>query len=480
MKSRTSCLLAIFVMAVAPVASAVIINIPDDYPTIQEGIDAAQNGDTVLVAPGEYIENPVIEDKNVLLTSSEGPEVTTIRGAVDILGGSVDTTCVLRGFRITKDVSDPGHIMRSLVLCWDSAPLILANIIEDNDTWSTGAGIHCVYRPGEYSPAVIRGNIVRNNYTRDGAGGIAGPSGGAVERNIIAGNRAGFQIYEGGYAGGIGAGPGVVRYNVIVDNQAVLYGCPSLGGGLYTRGDTSSYIYNNTIVNNSAIEGSSGSRGGGIFLISTQDYSGQTFRNNIIAFNPYGGGVYASIQDSAYVDWDYNLVFGNDSANYIGIEPGPHDIQEDPMFVDRFSGDYHLLPNSPCIDAGDPDFPLDPDSTRADIGAYYFDQAVGIDDPGEPSGPYRFQLYQNYPNPFNSQTIISYYLSEESVVSLHIYSITGHFVTAITNRERQYSGDHRYTWDGADSEGQQAATGIYFYELYVNDYRESKAMILIK
>ncbi len=458
----------------APVASAVIINIPGDYATIQEGIDAAQNGDTVLVARGEYIQNPVIENKNILLTSSEGPEATTIRGAVDILGENVDTTCVLRGFRITKNINDPGYNMRSLVRCRRSAPLILGNIIEDNETWSTGAGIRC-WR----GPAVIRGNIVRNNFTHDNVGGILAPPGGIVEKNIISGNRAGFRVCEGGWAGGI-AGVGVIRYNVIVDNEAVLYGCFSVAGGLGTGGDTSSYIYNNTIVNNSAIAGPSGSLGGGIYLVSTHEYSGQTFKNNIIAFNPYGGGVYAIILDSGYVNWDYNLVFGNDSTDYIGIEPGPHDIQEDPLFVDRFSGDYRLLPNSPCIDAGDPDSPLDPDGTRADIGAYYFDQTVGIDYQGEPSGPYRFELHQNYPNPFNSQTIISYYLSEESVVSLHIYSITGHFVEALANKEVQTSGEHKYVWDGKDKNGKTVSTGIYFYELYVDDYRESKAMIMIK
>ena len=41
--------------------------------------------------------------------------------------------------------------------------------------------------------------------------------------------------------------------------------------------------------------------------------------------------------------------------------------------------DYHLQPNSPCIDAGDPDSPDDPDNTQADIGVYFYDQ--GIDNP---------------------------------------------------------------------------------------------------
>ena len=459
----------------APAASAVIINIPGDYSTIQEGIDAAQNGDTVLVAPGEYWESPIIEDKNIFLTTAQGPENTTIRGYMMIRGESVDTTCVLRGFTITKDNTDPMRTP-SLLRIHYASPLIVGNIIRDSNTWDLGGGIQCAGSAG-----IIRGNIIRNNFTRSRGGGIFSPANVLVERNSIYGNRAGYLICEGGGGGGIWIGyPVIIRYNLIVDNETVLYGCFPEGGGLSIGGDTSSYIYNNTIVNNSAIAGPSGSLGGGIYLVSTQEDSGQTFKNNIIAFNPYGGGVYAIILDSGYVNWDYNLVFGNDSTDYIGIEPGPHDIQEDPLFVDRFSGDYHLLPNSPCIDAGDPDFPLDPDGSRADIGAYYFDQTVGIEDPGEPSGPYRFQLHQNYPNPFNAQTIISYSLSESSAVSLMIFSITGHIVKSIINKEVQQAGEYRYIWDGADKSGQHVATGIYFYELYVDDYRESKAMIMIK
>ena len=45
------------------------IRIPEDLPTIQAGIDSAANGDTVLVAPGTYFENIVLDGKNIVLGS---------------------------------------------------------------------------------------------------------------------------------------------------------------------------------------------------------------------------------------------------------------------------------------------------------------------------------------------------------------------------------------------------------------------------
>ncbi len=470
MKNMTSCLLAMFVMAVAPVASAVIINVPGDYPTIQEGIDAAQNGDTVLVAPGEYWENPIIEEKNILITSSGGTENTLIRGFF-IFEGNIDSTCVLRGFYIFPYLGT-----ESVITIRDCSPIVEGNVVRSGGAvFQMGGGIYA-----RNSAAIIRDNIIRNNAATIG-GGIYADTNVAIERCVIADNYVGGS--HGGGGGGVCAVNGRICYNLIIDNLAASGGySPAIGGGITVSSgyDQGIQVYNNTIVGNSAAGYYSDNDGGGLYYSHRDSAESNYLRNNIIAFNENGGGVFSSFSDSGGLIWDYNLVFGNEPYDYDGFEPGPHDIQADPLFVDRFSGDYNLLPNSPCIDAGDPDSPLDPDGTRADIGAYYFDQAVGIEDPGEPSGPYRFQLHQNYPNPFNAQTIISYYLSEESTVSLHIYSITGHFVEALANKEVQTSGEHKYVWDGKDKNDKIVSTGIYFYELYVDDYRESKAMILIK
>jgi hypothetical protein len=490
--------LIIFILAAS--AFARIINIPAEYPTIQAGIDAAINGDTVLVAPGEYQEDSlVIQDKNVFLTTAEGPTNTHIVGHVVIRGAQVDTSCALRGFRISMIVENPYTNAYALVYVRTGAPIIEGNIIENNETSAFGAGIETDARG-----VIIRANIIRDNFTFAIGGGIFSGSYDTtavginiIEGNVISSNRAGWSVCESGSGGGIVIGsPGITRYNLIINNEAFRYICQPDGGGLKRYVIHQSYICNNTIVGNAARMGNSNGLGGGV-RIQTRQYSSQSpFRNNIIAFNPFGGGVNVFYYDSSEVDWDYNLVFGNGGGDYIGIEPGPHDIQADPLFVDRFSGDYRLLPNSPCIDAGDPTFPPDPDSTRADIGAYYFDQSVGIDEDEAPSGPYKFALRQNYPNPFNGETIISYNLDQESTVSLFIFSITGHLVLPLLNKEVQEAGEHKYTWEGRDANGREVSTGIYFYELYVNDpatqmagrpattragkHRESKAMILIK
>jgi hypothetical protein len=56
------------------------------------------------------------------------------------------------------------------------------------------------------------------------------------------------------------------------------------------------------------------------------------------------------------------------------LHQGTGNLQTDPMFVDAAVGNYYLMPNSPAIDAGDPNSPKDEDGSRADMGAFPFEQ----------------------------------------------------------------------------------------------------------
>lgn len=103
---------------------------------------------------------------------------------------------------------------------------------------------------------------------------------------------------------------------------------------------------------------------------------------------------------------------------------------------------------------------------------------VGIDDYEVPL-PGHLALLQNYPNPFNASTIIRYNLPSASDVTVDIYDLLGRKVETLV-QEEQPAGYHQVVWDGKDKNDKMVSTGIYFYELYVDDYRESKAMIMIK
>ncbi|MFQ6002214.1 MAG: FlgD immunoglobulin-like domain containing protein, partial [Candidatus Zixiibacteriota bacterium] len=63
--------------------------------------------------------------------------------------------------------------------------------------------------------------------------------------------------------------------------------------------------------------------------------------------------------------------------------------------------------------------------------------------------------------------------------SLKIYNIRGELVRTLVDEPKE-AGKYEATWDGKDEDGNQVASGIYFYQLRTNDYCQTKKMILVK
>lgn len=85
-----------------------------------------------------------------------------------------------------------------------------------------------------------------------------------------------------------------------------------------------------------------------------------------------------------------------------------------------------------------------------------------------------YVLYQNYPNPFNPTTTIRYELPQDGVVTIDIYDILGQKVRTILN-EFQKADRYEVTFNSTG-----LASGVYIYQLRVNDFIQSKKMVLIR
>ncbi len=451
-------LICAFVLVLGASALARVINIPADYATIQAGIDASVDGDTVLVAPGVYrMHGASFQGKNIVLAGESGPEVTTIEHDMPgwvlfSINGGETVDAVIQGFTITNCHS-PAIFVEN-----NSSITVKGNIFRDNFGGELVRG-----QMGDWI-RVIDNDFINNFNTSAGTAIYS-----LVTSIYASGNRFIANACSLGYGAIIFISNGdhsEVDHNLFYQNR-----CNSTSAGMvYLEASWDVLCYNNTIAYNVNRQSEYGA---GITLSGCFTYN---VYNNIVT-NNQGIGITSTFPDSEMIR--YNDVWGN-TIDYANIVPGEGSISLNPVFVGGEPYSFRLSDISPCIDAGDPSSPLDPDSTRADIGAYYFDQPVGIDDDGAPSGPRRFSLKQNYPNPFNGQTIISYYLDKESTVSLHIYSIMGHLILPFVNKEIQSRGEHKYVWEGKGSRGNTVSTGIYFYELYVNESKETKAMIMIK
>jgi hypothetical protein len=346
------------------------------------------------------------------------------------------------------------------IFCDNSISVLTGNLISGNKTYyglgGEDSGAILIYG-GE---TLIEDNEIVNNLSGESGGGIRlfDHVSATLNNNYIADNIA-YTV-----AGGLNVGlcPNLILTNNIIANNQTYF---DVAGGIAIWRCENMIFSNNTIYGNSA-----GTRGGGVAI---NNDSSTTFVNNIF-YNNY-----------AYEDQQIYSVNSNLTVQYSCIEggwPGEGNIDADPLFEDAANGDFHLswgnypiddYSKSPCIDAGAPWLPYDPDSTRADMGALYFDQWLNdIDE--QDQLPRHVRLHQNYPNPFNARTQINYALHRTGQVSVDIYDILGRKVQTLYNGE-QAAGEHSLIW-----KADEVASGVYFYKLTAGDYAETKRMMLVK
>jgi C1A family cysteine protease len=109
-------------------------------------------------------------------------------------------------------------------------------------------------------------------------------------------------------------------------------------------------------------------------------------------------------------------------------------------------------------------------------GTYPLSQSV--DDEGI-LRPFTFSLSENYPNPFNPKTTIKYSLKVRTSVSIVVYNLLGQEIRTLVD-EVKPAGLYETNWDGTDADGNEMATGVYFYQIRADDFAETKKMLLLK
>jgi len=372
-----------------PEPGPVTRRVPADYPTIQAGIDASSDGDTVLVAPGDYVTDAPITflGKAIVVKaeSPDGPGVTCIRmdlqprdparASVVVFDRSEGAASVLEGFTLTGGSgtywSDPVYGSSSDgggILCFRASPSIVNCAIRGNQARYGGGIAVCL---GNARPT-LAGCVVADNTCEESGGGLSSRwASFSLVGCTITGNAA--QNDGGGYAA-VGDGPSSFQDCVIAMNRA------RAGGGIFTRRQ-GLQLTNCTIAGNmspDATQEVTSSSGGGVSCIA-----GAAFVNCTIVANT-GCGIYSSTRSPALTSC---IVWGNSGGalilrdaggnpvTYSCIEsatvwPGVGNINTDPGFgawgsaSDVFAAtqeefeaalegfDLALASSSPCLGGG--------------------------------------------------------------------------------------------------------------------------------
>ncbi len=317
--------------------------VPSEYNTIQGAINDCNNGDMVIVSPGTYYENINFLGKNITISGTEPDDWNIIKatiidgnktGSVVTFNNGETNEAVLEGFTIRGGYGsinldfDSNLLWGAGIYCYNSSPFISNNIITgnysladiENDLASYGGGISCLN-----SSAIITNNIIKNNLAA--------------------------------------AGGGIMSYSstVIITNNVISNNSAAIGGGVVLLGGT---LINNTITDNDADVAGGGMAGNVYASFQEGNYDCRVI-NNIICNAKSGGGVYYLIYNGiSYVTstelFRYNNVWNNQPQNYYNMYDDSSaemtgfygNISQNPLFINE----YHIGKDSPCYDAGDPNY----------------------------------------------------------------------------------------------------------------------------
>jgi len=397
-------------LLVTAAAGGEVIRVDRDSPTdlqdIQAGIDAANDGDVVLVAAGEYvITAPVtFQGKAITLQSESGADATTIRmgtptdpqrASVVIFENNETPASILQGFTVTGGsgcwVPDPrpgyygmtgGGILcmtasPTIVNCtitqnrpdngggasvvFGSSPIMANCIIMENTTVGSGGGVNC----WDNSYVTMTNCIIKGNSTTGTTYGVNGNGGGIICGGGSELTMTNCSVLEN--SAGV-AGGGVLCYEngtltmshcVVTDNtsQRMDGGIGSHGGSVslthciiarntaqtYAGGIKAEANGSLSITNCTIFENSAGQYAGGVHLPGG---SSATITNSIIRNNTAPQGPEINIGNASRLRVTFSNVAGGEAGVYGGssntVDWGASNLDADPHFSDPGNGDYYL------------------------------------------------------------------------------------------------------------------------------------------